>query len=285
MMKAKDVKSIVWNLSLLTAGSLICALAINGILLPQKFVAGGFTGMAILIHYLVSDLSVGLLYLILNVPVYILGWMYVGRRFFFYSLAGLLVFSGAMMAVQFRIPLADPLLSALLAGILSGIGTGIILRSLGCAGGTDILAIILLKRFSIRIGTTMLIFNALLLAVTAFLFTIEAALYALIFIFVTSRLVDVVVTGLNQRKLVMVNSRKWKEIEASILDRLNRGVTLVYGEGGYKGERQMLLYTVITFQELSRLKSLIRDIDPNAFVVISETLEVMGQRIGNQPHW
>jgi uncharacterized membrane-anchored protein YitT (DUF2179 family) len=241
--------------------------------------------MAILIHYLVSDLSVGLLYLILNVPVYILGWMYVGRRFFFYSLAGLLVFSGAMMAVQFRIPLADPLLSALLAGILSGIGTGIILRSLGCAGGTDILAIILLKRFSIRIGTTMLIFNALLLAVTAFLFTIEAALYALIFIFVTSRLVDVVVTGLNQRKLVMVNSRKWKEIEASILDRLNRGVTLVYGEGGYKGERQMLLYTVITFQELSRLKSLIRDIDPNAFVVISETLEVMGQRIGNQPHW
>ena len=284
-MKIEDLKSVAWNLILLAGGSLICALAINGILLPQKFVAGGFTGMAIVIHYLISDLSVGMLYFLLNIPIYILGWMYVGRRFFFYSLAGLVVFTGAIMLVNFPIPLEDRLLSALLAGILSGIGTGIVLRSLGCAGGTDILAIILLKRFSIRIGTTMLVFNTVLLTVTALLFTIEAALYALVFIFVTSRLVDVVVTGLNQRKLVMINSRNWQEIETSILNRLNRGVTLVHGEGGYKGERQMLLYTVITFQELSRLKSLIRDIDPNAFVVVSETLEVMGQRIGNQPHW
>lgn len=284
-MRIARVKSVIWNLCLLTVGSLVCAVAINGILLPQKFVAGGFTGMAILIHYLVSDLSVGILYFILNIPIYILGWLYVGRRFFLYSLAGLVIFSAAVAVLQTPIPLEDPLLSALLAGILSGIGTGIILRSLGCAGGTDILAIILLKRFSVRIGTTMLVFNALLLAFTAVVFSIEAALYALIFIFVTSRLVDVVVTGLNQRKLVMINSISWKEIEAAILDRLNRGVTLVYGEGGYRGERQMLLYTVITFQELSRLKSLIRDIDPNAFVVISETLEVMGQRIGNQPHW
>jgi len=284
-MKNASVKRVIWNLCLLTVGSLVCAIAINGILLPQKFVAGGFTGMAILIHYLVSDLSVGIIYFILNIPIYILGWMYVGRRFFLYSLAGLVIFSAAVEGLQPTIPIEDPLLSALLAGILSGIGTGIILRSLGCAGGTDILAIILLKRFSIRIGTTMLVFNALLLAVTAFVFSIEAALYALIFIFVTSRLVDVVVTGLNQRKLVMINSRSWKEIEAAILERLNRGVTLVYGEGGFRGERQMLLYTVITFQELSRLKSLIRDIDPGSFVVISETLEVMGQRIGNQPHW
>jgi uncharacterized membrane-anchored protein YitT (DUF2179 family) len=248
-------------------------------------VAGGFTGMAIIIHYLFSGLSVGWLYLLLNIPVYILGWMYVGRRFFLYSIVGLLVFSGAMMVVRVPIPLADPLLSALLAGILSGIGSGVILRSLGSAGGMDILAVILLKRFSLRIGTTMLVFNTLLLTVTAFIFSIEAALYALIFIFVTSRLIDVVVTGLNQRKLVMINSRSWQEIEAGILDKLKRGVTLVYGEGGYKGERQMLLYTVITFQELSRLKALVRDIDPNAFVVVTETLEVMGQRIGNQPHW
>ena len=213
-MKVGPFKSVVWNLMLLTLGSLICALAVNGILLPQKFVAGGFTGMAIVIHYLFSGLSVGWLYLVLNIPVYILGWMYVGKRFFLYSLVGLLTFSGAMMAVQVEIPLADPLLSALLAGILSGVGSGVILRSLGSAGGMDILAVILLKRFSLRIGTTMLVFNSLLLAVTAFLFSIEAALYALIFIFVTSRLVDVVVTGLNQRKLAMINSRNWKEIAA-----------------------------------------------------------------------
>ncbi len=284
-MKKEDLKSITWNLALITAGSLLCALAINGILVPQQFLAGSITGLALLIHYTWPKLSVGILYFLLNIPIYALGWKYVGRRFFLYSVAGLLIFSGAVELIHFRIPVEDRFLSALLAGIISGTGSGIILRSRGSAGGLDILSIIFMKLYSVRIGSSILAFNAGLLTIAALLFSIEASLYALIFIFVSSRLVDLVVTGLSQRKLVMIISESWQEIEQFILQRLNRGVTRVHGEGGYSRRQGTILYSVITFHELSRLKRAIREIDPQAFVVITDTLEVMGLRIGNQPHW
>jgi uncharacterized membrane-anchored protein YitT (DUF2179 family) len=279
------VKSLAWDLALITAGSLLCAVAINGILIPQQFLVGGITGLALLIHFMWPALPMGMIYFILNVPIYALGWRYVGRRFFLYSVAGLFIFSGALELIDIKIPVEDRFLSVLLAGIITGIGSGIILRSHGSAGGLDILSIIVMKRYSVRLGSTILAFNAVLLTGVAFVFSIEATLYALIFIFVSSRLVDLVVTGLSQRKLVMIISANWQEIEQAILQRINRGVTRVHGEGGYTHRPGNILYSVVTFQELSRLKTIIREIDPNAFVVVTDTLEVMGLRIGNQPHW
>jgi uncharacterized membrane-anchored protein YitT (DUF2179 family) len=173
----------------------------------------------------------------------------------------------------------------LLAGIISGIGSGIILRSLGSAGGLDILSIIMIKKFSLRLGYSILAFNCVLLTVFALIFSLEAALYALIFIFVSSKMLDVVVTGLSQRKTAIIISDSWSEISNEIISSLQRGVTMVRGQGAYSGQEKHILYVVITFQELSRLKQLVRKFDPKAFVVISDTLEVMGQRIGNQPHW
>jgi uncharacterized membrane-anchored protein YitT (DUF2179 family) len=285
MRKFALIKTVTWNLLLITMGSVLCTIAINGILIPQQFISGGFTGLAILIHYLVPFLSVGIVYFILNIPIYVLGWKFVGRRFFLYSIAGLFIFSATVTWIHLTVPIQDKFLSALLAGIISGIGAGIILRSLGSAGGLDILSIILIKKFSIRIGSSILAFNCILLLVFAFIFSIEAALYALIFIFVSSKLVDLVVTGLSQRKTAVIISDAWNEISKEIISTLQRGVTIVHGQGAYSGQEKTILYVVITFQELSRLKRFIRQIDPNAFVVISDTLEVMGQRIGNQPHW
>jgi len=281
----QNIKTVLWNLLLITVGSLLCTVAINGILVPKQFLAGGITGLALLTHFLIPKLSVGILYFIINIPIYIIGWKFVGRRFFLYSLAGLFIFSALVMVVKLHLPIEDKFLSVLLAGIITGVGAGLILRSRGSAGGLDILSIVLVKKFSIRLGTTLLAFNVVFLSAAAFIFTIEAALYALIFIFVTSRLVDVVVSGLSQRKSVMIISSKWQDIEKAILERLNRGVTLVQGEGGYSGQKEVILYSVVSFSELSRLKSMIRDIDPGAFVVVNNTLEVIGQGIGNQPHW
>jgi uncharacterized membrane-anchored protein YitT (DUF2179 family) len=285
MIKFTQIKTVTWNLVLITAGSVLCTIAINGILIPQQFISGGFTGSAILIHYLAPFFPVGVVYFILNIPIYTLGWKFVGRRFFLYSIAGLLIFSATVIWIHLTVPIQDKFLSALLAGIISGVGAGIILKSLGSAGGLDILSIILIKKFSIRLGSSILAFNCILLLVFAFIFSIESALYALIFIFVSSKLVDIVVTGLSQRKTAVVISDAWKEISNEIINGLQRGATIVHGQGAYSGQEKHILYVVITFQELSRLKRLIRQIDPNAFVVISDTLEVMGQRIGNQPHW
>jgi len=283
--RIESASQVVWNLFLITLGSALCSVAINGILLPQRFYGAGFTGVALLIHYMFSSLPVAVLYFILNIPIFCLGWIYVGRRFFLYSIAGMFIFTGTLVWIHISLPVHDKMLSAILAGIILGVGSGIILRSLGSAGGLDILSVIFLKRFSIRLGSTILAFNSLILAAGAVLFSVEGALYTLIYIFVSSYMVNLVVIGLSQRKAVYIISPRWEEISHEIMDNIQRGVTIIKGQGGYTGRDEQILYTVISFRELPQLKQLIRGVDPSAFVVISDTLEVMGQGIGNQPHW
>jgi uncharacterized membrane-anchored protein YitT (DUF2179 family) len=283
-MKHAIVK-VGWNLLLLGFGSIICAVAINGILIPGQLLAGGIGGLAVFIYYLAPVLPVGVSYFLLNIPLFFLGWLLVGRRFFFYSLAGMTMFSLVVLVPVPTFPIQEPLLKALAAGILSGIGSGVILKSLGSAGGLDILSVILLKRYSLRIGATVMGFNTLLLLASLFRFNLEVVLYTLIYMFVTSQLINLVVTGFNQRKAVMVVSPKWQEIAAEIMEHMQRGVTIVNGEGGYTGQPLKVLYSVVTFQELSRFKEMVRQHDPQAFLVVTETIEVMGKGIGNQPHW
>jgi uncharacterized membrane-anchored protein YitT (DUF2179 family) len=177
------------------------------------------------------------------------------------------------------------ILNALAAGIITGIGSGIILRSLGSAGGLDILSIILFKRFSIRPGTTVVIFHAIMLLVALYRIPMERVLYTLIYFFINAYFVNLVVIGLSQRKAIMIISPQWEEISQHIKGKLQRSVTIVQGLGGYSGQPLHILYSVITLTELSRFKEMVRKIDPDAFVVVTETLEVMGKRIGNQPHW
>ena len=280
-----SLKQILWNLCLLCLGSVLVAVAINGILVPHQFVSGGFMGVALVIHYLFPSSPLALLYFLLNVPIFILGWRFVGRRFFLYSIVGMLIFSAAIAWIHVPVPIHEKILSALLAGIITGIGAGIILKSIGSSGGTDILSVILVNRFSIRIGTTVLAFNVIVLTAASLLFSLDAALYTLIYIFVYSHIINIVLTGLSERKAIFIISPKWHEISQEVLDKIGRGVTFIPGKGGYSGQDQQILYTVITLRELHLIKEIIRQVDPNAFVVVHNTLEVMGHRIGNQPHW
>ena len=285
MKEVQSVWTVLWNLLLIFAGSILCALAIKGILVPKQFLAGGITGLALLGHYVFASLPIGFIYFLLNIPLFVVGWMFLGRRFFYYSLAGMLIFSAAMFWPYPAFPVEDMILNALAAGIITGIGSGIILRSLGSAGGLDILSIILFKRFSIRPGTTVIIFHAIMLLIALYRIPMERVLYTMIYFFINAYFVNLVVIGLSQRKAIMVISPQWKEISQQIKEKLQRGVTIVQGLGGYSGQPLHILYSVITLTELSRFKEMIRKIDPNAFVVVTETLEVMGKRIGNQPHW
>jgi len=280
------LKTVGWNLFLLCAGSVVTAAGINGLLIPHRFVSGGVTGLALLLHYLAPALSVALIYAVANVPLFLAGWFFISRRFFLYSIAGTIIFSSAIAWVDLGvIPVQDQLLAAILAGLILGTGSGIILKSLGSAGGTDILSVILLQRFSIRLGTTRLVFNILVLAAAAMLFSVEDALYTMIYLYVSAQIVDLVVTGLSQRKAIFIISPRWQEISRGILDEIHRGVTIIRGQGGYSQQEQKILYTVVNFRELATLKQIVRRNDPAAFVVVTETTEVMGHRIGNQPHW
>jgi uncharacterized membrane-anchored protein YitT (DUF2179 family) len=281
----ETLKHVGWNLGLIIVGCTICGVGINGILIPREFVSGGVTGLALVIHYLAPRFDIGVLDFLLNVPLFVLGWKFVGRRFFLWSVVGMLIFTAVIQWVHVPIPVNDKLLSALLAGIVMGAGSGIILRSVGSAGGSDILSVILLKRFSIRLGTTVLAFNSAVLLAAAVLFSLENALFTLIYMYVSSHILNLVVTGLSQRKAVLIISKYREDIARGIIHEMNRGITMIPAKGGYTGEEGNLIYTVVSFRELARLKRLINAIDQNAFVVITDTLEVMGHRIGNQPHW
>jgi uncharacterized membrane-anchored protein YitT (DUF2179 family) len=282
---AETVKQVILNLSLIGIGSALVAVAINGIIIPHQFVSGGLVGLALIVHYIFKSLSVGWLYMLMNIPLFVLGWKFVGRRFFYYSIAGMVIFSTAVAFINIPLPVQDKILSALLAGIFTGIGAGIILKSKGSAGGADIFSVILLNRFSVRVGNTILSFNVIVLAAAAALFSLDSALYTLVYMYVSTRIVELVLTGLSQRKAVIIISPKWDEISRKILKDIVRGVTFIKGQGAYTGKDENILYTVVTFRELPRIKEIVRKADPGAFVVVHETLEVMGHRIGNQPHW
>lgn len=206
----------------------------------------------------------------------------ISRMFFLFSVIGMLNLTLALFLMDYTIPIGDPILAAVLAGIISGIGSGIIMKSRGSSGGSDILSVIMLNRFSLSIGKTFLLVNIIVLIGSAFLFSLDLTLYTLIYFYVNSRIVDIVVSGLSQRKQIMIISPAWEHVSHRLKNDIQRGVTIVSATGGFSGQEVKVLYCVVSMRELSYVKKIIRDLDPNAFVVVQNTAEVMGKRIGNQ---
>lgn len=264
------------------AGGWIIAFAINGILVPHGFAAAGFTGLSLLLHHLVPQVDNAFFYLLLNIPLFVFAWFMISRMFFLFSVIGMLNLTLALFLVDCTIPIGDPILAAVLAGIISGIGSGVIMKSRGSSGGSDILSVIMLNRFSLSIGKTFLAVNIIVLIGSAFLFSLDLTLYSLIYFYVNSRIVDIVVSGLSQRKQVMIISQAWEHVSHKLKNDIQRGVTIVSATGGFSGQEVKVLYCVVSMRELSYVKKIIRDLDPNAFVVVQNTAEVMGKRIGNQ---
>ena len=268
--------SIPYNILLISLGCVIFGVGVNGIALPHGFISGGISGLSLLIYYWTGLLSPGILYFLLNVPIFILGWRYVSRRFFGYSLFGMAALTFSIDWIHLQISVQDPMLAALAGGFLIGAGSGIILHSLGSAGGNDIIAVILNQRFNVRIGTFYFIFNIGLFAFSLGRLPVDLVLFSLAMSFVTSQVVDYVLNISNQRKLALIISEKSDRIAAEILSRLERGATLLAGRGAYTGRSKEVVLTVINGYQLKRLEELVFTIDDQAFVIMENTLNVLG---------
>jgi uncharacterized membrane-anchored protein YitT (DUF2179 family) len=283
-LKASPVESwkrIAGNLFLLTAGNIIYAAGINSIIIPQHFLSGGVMGVALIAHYLIPAINTGYAYFLLNIPLFLLGWFSVSRRFMFYSAYGMLSLSVITAFGKFgAITIINPILAAILGGIVCGVGCGVILRSQGSAGGLDILAVYINRKLGLRIGDTTTFVSAMVLGAGAMFLNFEAALYSLIYVFTNGKVLDAVLAGFNQRKSVFIISDCHEEIASRILSGLHRGVTYLEGTGGYSGQEKKVIFSIITLSELSKLKQIVSDIDPDAFVVVNDTLEVLGHRHG-----
>ena len=276
-------KRVFLNLSLLALGSAIYAVGLNGVLVPNRFLSGGIIGISLVIHYLVPKFNTGLIYFILNIPLILLGWFTVSRRFILYTFFGMVAFSLSAAYISPSLPaIKDPILAAVFAGIICGAGQGIILRSQGSGGGLDVLAVYLYVKMGFRMGTTTTAVNAIIIATAAFCFDLQVALYSLIYVYTSGKITNSVLTGFNQRKSVLIISDQPQAIADQILSRLKRGVTFLHGVGGYSGENKEVIFSIITLTELAKMKEIVFDIDPKAFMVVNDTLEVIGKRHGTR---
>ena len=276
-------KTVLYNLFLICTGIIVFVIGMNSILIPNRLLGTGVSGVAMLIHYLFPSADVGITYFLLNIPLMIMGWFVISKRFMLYTIFGMAFFSLAAAVIKTApVPLQDPILVAIFSGVICGTGSGIVLRSLGSAGGMDIIAIYGNKKFGLRPGLIGFFVNAVVIMTGACFFGLQIALYSLIYVFTSSKTLDAVLTGFNQRLSTMVISDKYKEIAEEIFKQVNRGATFLQAHGAYTGIPKEVIFTITTLTELPKLKNVIFNIDPKAFVVVNSTLEVIGTRHGTR---
>jgi len=275
--KKAIVFSVAWNLILLTTGAVVLAIGIKAIAIPHGFITGGFSGLSLLIYYVFKGLSPGIWYFVLNIPLFIAGWIFLSRRFFFYSLFGMVVLTVAIDLIPFTFPIHDKLLAALAAGTLIGAGAGTYLHSLGSAGGSDIIAVILNQKFNVKIGRFYFYFNLVLFGLSFVFLDIDIILFSLILSFVVSQVTDYFLSMFNQRKMVIIISDRSDSIAKAIFEKLNRGSTFLFGRGAYTGQRKKVIMTVVNNYQLKRLEEAVFNIDEDAFFITENTFNVIGK--------
>lgn len=270
-----DLRSVALDLVLIAAGSIVFVFGLNTILIQHQLIAGGLAGVAILLNHIQPNLDIGWWYLLLNMPLVWLGWKRIGKRFMLLTVFGMVFFS--LAAVWIKLPplaIREPFLALITAGVVCGLGAGLVLRSNGSAGGLDILAVHFKEQFGFSIGAVGFALNALLLIAGVWLFSLEAALYSALFLFICSRVVDAVMVGINPHKVMLVISDHAETIGQSLLSQHNCRITFLKGEGGYARVEKKVIYTVAPQMKIPRLKAFILQEDPEAFVVVNAVSEV-----------
>ncbi len=275
---------VAFDYGQIVVGSVLVGLGTNLFFVPNKVVSGGVTGLAILAHYTLRT-PVGLVTLALNVPLLWLGWRYGGGSRFFLrtalSVATIAVTIDATAAVVVP-PTTDRLLVICYGGLLDGFGMGLVFRGRGTTGGTDVIARLAHRYLGVGIGQALLAMNVGIFAAAAFVFGAEPVMVALALAFVSARVLDLVQAGFSAARAAFVISEQEAAVRQAVLGRLGRGVTVLRGEGGYTGEDRPVLYVVVAAHEVGRLKRLVAEVDPRAFVAITPAQEVLGE--GFAPH-
>lgn len=273
-------ETISWQDMLgIALGAFIQAVAIVLVLVPAHLLTGGVTGIAIILEYL-TGVKVWLWVIALNIPIFIAGYRFVSRRFAFYSLLGTLTltfFLGILQNVHINLGINNLLLSAILGGVISGAGMGITLRSKGSTGGIDIVAVIISRYWGYEFGTVSFSVNLGILAVMLFISNVELALFTAIGMFVVGRVTDAVQSGPNVGKTALIVTGMADDISREIIENLHRGCTILQGRGAYTGETRDILMVTVSRTQLPRLKEIVFQLDPNAFLSIHESIEVYGR--------
>lgn len=269
--------SLPWNVGLITLGSALVALSIKAVIIPHGFLAGGLSGLGVLAYYVFGGLTPGLWYMALNIPVFLLGWFCISKRFFWYSLYGMTAVTVLIDLISYRMPITDKWLAVLAGGALLGAGVGLALRSLGSTGGVDILMVYFYQKYSLRMGQFEFLFNLLIFAGGLIWLNLEDLLYSLALIAVMSFVIEHFVGMFNERKMALIISDFPEQISRMVIEQLGRGVTFIDCVGGFTGQPRKVVLTVVHNHQLKRLEELVYNVDPAAFTIIGTTFNVLGE--------
>ena len=269
-------------------GSLIQAVAMRLFLIPGLLVSGGVSGAAQLINY-ASGFPVGLMTLIGNIPLFIIGWHYLGKgRFAIRTAVSVIAFSLFTDFLLYFIPgevkTNDPVLDTLYGGLILGLGLGLVYRGRGTSGGSDILSRVLNRRFHLSVSQTYLIVDGLVVLASGFVFDWRKALYGLLVIYISGLAAEMVSEGSSILRNAIIVSNKPEQIAHEVMTVMERGVTILPGTGAYSGLSRPVLYIVVTRSEVSQLKALVLEADPKAFMVIGSAHEALGEGFQSVNH-
>ncbi|MBT9151925.1 MAG: hypothetical protein DDT35_00135 [Firmicutes bacterium] len=277
----KTLRKYLWPVLVILIGTLSSAASFNLMLLPNRMLAGGVAGLSIIIGT-ITGWPIGILVFVLNLPILYLGYKYVGGKFILLTTFAVLSFSTFLDLVPVSSAVEDILLASIFGGALNGLGLGLVFKVGASTGGTDVLGVILNRKFSLSIGEVLMAFNAIIVGLGAMLFDLNAALYTLIAMFVTARIVDSMQVSRDKKKALIVSSKSDALAEALNV-KLGRGVTFFYGEGAYEHSQRKIIMCILTRFELAQLKEVVFGIDPAAFVTISDVDEVVGRFAAYNP--
>ncbi|WP_019533558.1 YitT family protein [Paenibacillus ginsengihumi] len=272
--RAKVLKRVL----LMTIGAALVSVGLEIFLVPNKIIDGGIVGVSIIFSHL-FNIPLGIFLTLLNLPFLFLGYKQIGKTFAVSTLFAVLVMSVGTSLLHPVDPITiDPLLAAVFGGIILGVGVGLVIRSGGSLDGTEIVAIMANKKSPFSVGEIVMFINVFILSSAGFVFGWNQAMYSLIAYYIAYKMIDITIEGFDESKSVWIISDNHKEIGDTIMSRLGRGVTYLNGEGAFTGDSKRVIFCVINRLEEAKLKSIVEELDPAAFLAVGNIHDVKGGR-------
>ena len=277
--KKRKISLYVRKYLYLFIGAIIAAVGLEVFLIPNHIIDGGVVGISIMLSA-VTGVPFGVLLIVINLPFLFLGYKYIGKPFAIattFSIICLSFWSNIFLPV---LPVTnDFFLAAVFGGIITGTGVGLVIRNGGSFDGTEIVAIITDRKTVFSVGEIVMFINLFILSSASLIFGWDKAMYSLVAYFVISKMIDVVIKGLEETYAVMIVTSQHEEIADKLMKQMDKGVTLLHGEGGYSKEKRKILYCIVTRLEIDSLKSIVLDVDESAFITINPVSDIVGGRL------
>lgn len=272
------------SILMVTIGSFIFSFTINAVVIPNQFGSGGVTGITLLLYYILG-INPGTSNLVINIVLLLIGYQFLERRTMFYTIYAVIlmsVFLDITIGMYQFIP-HNSLLAAIGGGVVGGAALGLVMLGNGTTAGTDIIAMMLKKYLGWNVSVSLLLLDIFVVSPLSIISDLEKVVITLIYLFTASRMINLVLEGFNSKKSFMIISKKYEEIGSQIQEKIGRGTTILDGHGFYSREERKVLFVAVNRLQVMTLQRIIHDVDPKAFIIITEVTHVIGEGFTYQP--